>query len=225
MTQTDDDRVSDSTETTDLESALVPEVCYARIGEPGECHCQNMYHLHFDSSDNETEVRDQDSTAETFAEKVLKTVLLAEKQRRNNQDDQRKRRSRKTSTIEWLTRNEQQKPQQRRGPNENMGFWAFVANNHLLEAADNSAARPASQLELSKLIQVRAVTQEDQQPPASSDSAHKVIKLGPLESQQRGFKHRHWKKYAIPKNCKQLSTASSSSTRAPAVSDDRGILC
>ena len=132
MTSTDSDGEDHSTESTDSECAQLPEAEHAYIDEVNVGVPNPDPHWESDSSDNETQVPDEVSTAVAPAAALLQTHLP---------QAQRARPAR---------------PKPR--ANAKRGFWAFV-NDTLDGALDGSATPPASppSLHPARGIQTRPV--------------------------------------------------------------------
>ena len=117
MTSTDSDGEDHSTESTDSECAQLPEAERAYIDEVKVGVLNPDPHWESDSSDNETQVLDEVSTAVAPAAALLQT---------------------------YLPRAQRARPARpKRRANANRGFWEFV-NRTLDGALDGSATRPAS---------------------------------------------------------------------------------
>ena len=219
MTQTDDDEVSYSTETTDLESALVPEVC--NTGIAGVVSGEDILHLSFDSSDTEPEIPDQDSAAEAFAEEVLKAhergafaeevltnVIALQAQskktakRRNGQYSEKQ----KLRTKQW--RNGTTRLYISTGSkNRNPWFQEQKPKEGMQQKPKEPAAGPNKNLGFWAFVGNNLFDEAD---CSSAVRPASQLELETFESQKRGFAHAHRKTCAIPNSCEQFSTVSSS---------------
>ena len=146
MTSTDSDGEDHSTESTDSECAQLPEADRAYIDEVKVGVLNPDPHWESDSSDNETQVLDEVSTAVAPAAALLQT---------------------------YLPRAQRARPARpKRRANANRGFWEFV--NRTLDGAldgalDGSATQPASppSLHPARGIQTRPVTGSATRPASS----------------------------------------------------------
>ena len=142
MTSTDSDGEDHSTESTDSECAQLPEAERAYIDEVKVGVLNPDPHWESDSSDNETQVLDEVSTAVAPAAALLQT---------------------------YLPRAQRARPARpKRRANANRGFWEFV-NRTQDGALDGSATAPAStpSLHPARGIQTRPVTGSATRPASS----------------------------------------------------------
>ena len=146
MTSTDSDGEDHSTESTDSECAQLPEAERAYIDEVKVGVLNPDPHWESDSSDNETQVLDEVSTAVAPDAALLQTRLPQAQRARQAQPTRR--------------------------ANEKRGFWEFVnrtLGGALDGALDGSATAPAStpSLHPARGIQTRPVTGSATRPASS----------------------------------------------------------
>ena len=207
MTQTDDDEVSYSTETTDLESALVPEVC--NTGIAGVVSGEDILHLRFDSSDTEPEIPDQDSAAEAFAEEVLKAhergafaeeVLTNVIARQGQREETSKRRNGQYSEKQNLRTQQWRNGTTRLyistgSKNRNPWFQEQKPKEGMQQKPMEPAAGPNKNLGFWAFVGNNFFEEAD---CSSAGQPAAQLEMERFESQQRGFAHAHRKTCAIP---------------------------